>query len=370
MYNGAVVVLLMSPLLVLAFMLNNHLSNISGTLLLIYISSAIFVGNLFYGTSSNASYYYIAEYVMLLLVIDNRNRFFLILNHLHIGASILVIQLADLKEFQLIQLTKDVALIGDINAILAIFSSLYLFYTYIQENIAKENYLMLMHRRIITKNKIIENAQSNLETFIYRSSHNLQGPIRSIMGLYNISTIENDPEKLKGLIELANKSAQQLDKELFITSQVFRINQHIIELKSVNLYDFVVEYYNTTKIETKIADKSQFMAQVDIAMLTEGMNNLYSIYKKLRRNDSIEPDLALDITGNIFTFKLSFESKNIDDKYLSVFFAPYHKDLGFLYDLTSEPYICRRIMDKLHGDISIHKINNSQISFTVASRLI
>jgi|GEM_PF-4162190 len=370
-YSIIISIAALSPMLFLAFYLNRKLPDVAGTLLLLYITSAIFIGNLYYSTQSNSSYYYIAEYVTLLLVIDTRNKFFLIINNIHIGASMLITQIFGLKGFRLIELSGSaLSTIGNTNIILSIFASLYLFYTFIQENIAKENYLMLMHKRIITKNKIIENAQSNLETFIYRSSHNLQGPIRSIMGLYNISTIEDDPEKLKSLIELANTSAQQLDKELSITAQVFKINQHIINLQTANLYEFVADYYKTTDIETQISNTSQFNTLVDKEMLTEGMNNLYVIFEKLRLNTSVVPGLALDITGKIFTFTLSFDSKPLDDKYLNIFFAPYQRDLGFLFGLTSEPYICRRIMDKLHGDVSIHKLSDSRLSFTVASSVV
>jgi hypothetical protein len=190
------------------------------------------------------------------------------------------------------------------------------------------------------------------------------------MGLYNISILENNPEKLKELIQLVNESAIKLDEELSITSQIFKINQHTITLQPVNLYQFSIDYYKTSDIEITETDTSVFNTLADVTMLTEGMNNLYSIFKKLRLTPTTKPHLALDITGTIFSFTLTFEAINLDDKYLNVFFAPYQKDLSYLYNLTSEPYICRRIMDKLHGDISIHKIDDNCLSFTVASQLI
>jgi light-regulated signal transduction histidine kinase (bacteriophytochrome) len=227
-----------------------------------------------------------------------------------------------------------------------------------------------MHNRIIKKNKIIENAQTNLETFIYRSSHNLQGPIRSIMGLYNLSILENSPEKLKELIQLTNESAQQLDKELSITSQVFKINQHLISLSPVNLYQFVVDFFKRSDIELNVSDISKYNSKADVQMLTMGMENLNQIFEKLRLNASVVPHLKIDIIDDVFVFTFSFEAKSMDKKYIPVFFSPYQKDLSFLYNLSSEPYICRRIMDKLHGDISLSKISESTLAFFVSSKLI
>lgn len=370
-YPAIISIGVISPLLITSYFLNKKHTDISGSLLLLYITCSIFISNMYYGMEANNSYYYIAEYVMLLLVIDARNKFYLIVNHIHIGLSILCVQFVNFYNFKIYTIENNAVMImGNVNIILAVSASLYLFYTYVEENIAKENYLLLMHKRINTKNKVIENAQANLETFIYRASHNLQGPIRSIMGLYNISILENNPEKLKELIQLVNESAIKLDEELSVTSQIFKINQHTTILQPVNLYQFAVDYYKTIEVETTESDTSIFNTLADVTMLTEGMNNLYSIFKKLRISPTTQPRLALNLTGTIFSFTLTFEAINLDDKYLNVFFAPYQKDLNYLYNLTSEPYICRRIMDKLHGDISIHKMGDNCLSFTVASQLI
>ena len=105
-------------------------------------------------------------------------------------------------------------------------------------------------------------------------------------------------------------------------------------------------------------------------MLTLGMENLNVIYEKIRLNDKVIPHLKIDIIDEIFIFTYSFKSKAFDKKYIPVFFSPYQKDLSFLYNLSSEPYICRRIMDKLHGDISFSKISESEVAFIVSSKLI
>ena len=370
-YAAMICIGIISPILLLAYYLNKKRSDIAGTLLLLFITASIFISNLYYGIEANNSYYYIAEYILLLLVIDTQNKFYLIVNHVHMGLSILITQFLNFYQYKIFKDdTVSFMIMGNVNIILSILGSLYLFYTYVEESIAKENYLITMHKRINTKNKIIENAQTNLETFIYRTSHNLQGPIRSIMGLYNLSVLEDNSGKLKELIELVNNSAKQLDKELSITSQIFKINQHITTLEIVDLLEFAKQYYKTDSIDTSESDSQDFKTHADVTMLTEGMNNLYSIYEKLRLSQNSARKLTLSRIGSIFSFTFTFESINLDDKYLNVFFAPYQKDLGYLYDLTSEPYICRRIMDKLHGDVSIHKINDNTLSFRVASVLI
>src|SRR5690606_13504713 len=67
------------------------------------------------------------------------------------------------------------------------------------------------YRQEIDIRKTIEEdlkfKNNELDTFIYKASHDLRGPIASLMGLYNAATIEiKDPKSLEYL-EYINKTA-------------------------------------------------------------------------------------------------------------------------------------------------------------------
>src|SRR5699024_1959781 len=67
-YPAIICIGIISPILFAAYYFNKKNTDLSGTLLLLYITGSIFISNMFYGMEANNSYYYIAEYVMLLLV--------------------------------------------------------------------------------------------------------------------------------------------------------------------------------------------------------------------------------------------------------------------------------------------------------------
>ena len=61
----------------------------------------------------------------------------------------------------------------------------------------------------------LSNTLRELETFLYRASHDLRGPISSMLGILNISDLEKDNEVLKKTYsELFRKSVVQLDRAL------------------------------------------------------------------------------------------------------------------------------------------------------------
>jgi ligand-binding sensor domain-containing protein/signal transduction histidine kinase len=61
----------------------------------------------------------------------------------------------------------------------------------------------------------LSNTLRELETFLYRASHDLRGPISSMLGILNVSELEKDTEQVrKTYSELFRKSVLQLDRAL------------------------------------------------------------------------------------------------------------------------------------------------------------
>jgi PAS domain S-box-containing protein len=69
--------------------------------------------------------------------------------------------------------------------------------------------------RDITERKQRENelirTNFELDSFVYRSSHDMRAPLRSILGLVNLIRMEEDPEKHPHLLHLIEKSVNKLD---------------------------------------------------------------------------------------------------------------------------------------------------------------
>jgi ligand-binding sensor domain-containing protein/signal transduction histidine kinase len=86
----------------------------------------------------------------------------------------------------------------------------------------------------------LSNTLRELETFLYRASHDLRGPISSMLGILNISELEKDNEQLKKTYsELFHKSVLQLDRTLQSL-----LLKHTIERKKL-----VQEAFNKADLE-------------------------------------------------------------------------------------------------------------------------
>lgn len=66
--------------------------------------------------------------------------------------------------------------------------------------------------------KILENKITEFNELVYRTSHDLKGPIATMQGLVNISEYESDPDKLKQLFLNLNNHLKVLDNKTSIIS--------------------------------------------------------------------------------------------------------------------------------------------------------
>ncbi len=58
-------------------------------------------------------------------------------------------------------------------------------------------------------------SRSELDEFIYRTSHDLRGPLATIRGLVNLVKLRKDNSEVDALIEMIDVNAQKLDDHLF-----------------------------------------------------------------------------------------------------------------------------------------------------------
>ena len=68
-----------------------------------------------------------------------------------------------------------------------------------------------LEKRLSHQNKELEQANKELDRFVYSVSHDLSAPLRSILGLIGISRIEKDEQQLRFYIDNIEASVNKLE---------------------------------------------------------------------------------------------------------------------------------------------------------------
>ncbi|HTF82808.1 MAG TPA: 7TM diverse intracellular signaling domain-containing protein, partial [Cytophagales bacterium] len=214
---------------------------------------------------------------------------------------------------------------------------------------------------ITRKNELIEMKNKELETFIYKSAHNLLGPVRNIKGLTYLSNSLIETSELPSMMRMIHKANTQLENEILAMNKMSTILMYELNIEKIDLIYFLQKFFSQYHLTTTTYEMAM---HIDKKLFIEFFECLEATLRKVTKSD--KRDLYLEKNEAELTLKISFEA--IDDhlKYLTdEFFLPLHRDLSYLFGIEMEPYILKCIAEKLNGTAQLMWDDNHAGQFII-----
>ncbi len=100
-----------------------------------------------------------------------------------------------------------------------------------------------------SQNEDLNRVNMELDKFVYSTSHDLRAPLKSIMGLINISkeSTDTDNNGMNERLEMINKSVQKLDNFIEDILQYYRNSRMEAERDEINYEEMIQEIRNNLK---------------------------------------------------------------------------------------------------------------------------
>ncbi len=157
-----------------------------------------------------------------------------------------------------------------------------------EKNALLENTNKLLDQRVKDRTKALEESMDNLDNFLYRSYHDILGPIATLKGLCELSKLENVDETALSYFEKIDNSVDNLKQSIKKVNAVYEIkNRH-----------FIAEKINLGSLVGQIIDKQKYLFQVSSTPLTNHIPSDCCV-----NTDLFFLDLLLsDIVRNIVVF--------------------------------------------------------------------
>ncbi|MBI2967721.1 MAG: response regulator [Bacteroidetes bacterium] len=211
-----------------------------------------------------------------------------------------------------------------------------------------------------------------LDTFIYRASHDLRGPLASLLGLMNVAKMEiADPVSQK-YFTMISESTQRMDSMLSDLVKITKISQGVTTAKEINVEVMIGEILKSLSFleEFKGID---FRVNVSATLLSD-------------------PDLLLGILQNLIDNSIRYRKENFPDSYIDISVIPAGTgvmitvrdngqgippdiqpkifDMFFRGNLKSSGtglglYIVKTTIDKLRGTIAVESVQDEWTKFSV-----
>jgi PAS domain S-box-containing protein len=220
----------------------------------------------------------------------------------------------------------------------------------------------------------LKSANRDLETFIYRASHDLRGPLSSIIGLTNVSRLEIHDEKALSYIDMISLSTKKLDDTLIGLVQS-------MALKDIVKFEDEIDF---KKMIDETLDKFQFYEgfsrikfNIDINLhapfvssrliLQPVIQNLIENSIKYQNINEKKPYTNITISDTKGKVKIVFEDNgigmdpSIHDKVFDVYYKGTQTSKGSGLGL----YIVKTALEKINGTIRLESEKGKGSIFTV-----
>ena len=221
----------------------------------------------------------------------------------------------------------------------------------------------------------LRNRNKELNTFIYRASHDLKGPLASMMGLLNLIDIdENDIKSAKKYINLIKESALKLNGVVSELLDLGRITATEYLFEEIKVAEFIDNILNDLKFLPEFQDinvtidnnqKDSFVSEPRI--LKSVLQNLIENSIKYRRTDT-ESYLKIVINDAETGVNIKLEDngigieEEIQSKVFNMFFRGHIESSGSGLGL----YIVKTGLEKINGNIHLDSVLDQGSTFYIS----
>ncbi|MFZ5999853.1 MAG: sensor histidine kinase [Bacteroidota bacterium] len=249
-----------------------------------------------------------------------------------------------------------------LNLLTATLSSVMILYFLINVNYHAEISLREREVLLVRKNEELTKINSELDRFVYSSSHDLKAPLASVMGLIQLVELSNEPAELKMYVNLMKSRVNDLEKFIKDIADFARNNSLKLEYQDVQLKKLVREvleslqfYPGAEKIAVTLDIPESLIVSTDRTRLKMVISNLVS--NSFKYSDTHKDVSFVRVYGSSEETKmrLTVEDNGIGipeeavAKVFEMFFQAHDKSKGSGLGL----YIVKETVQKLGGHVQV-----------------
>jgi len=248
------------------------------------------------------------------------------------------------------------------------------FYVILRVNQYINSKLKEVNNKLIYKNKSLKKLNEELDSYVYRTSHDMRAPLTSLMGLVHLIKAEKDSIKVDELIKMQENCINKLDLHI---QQIIQLSRNIktdiqiqpIDFESIanDIFEELSFFEQASAIQKNIRIHTPFILYSDPYRIKTILNNLISNSFKYYRKDELHPTIDIDIssTKNSTIILIKDNGIGIPPEYLENIFGMFYRASNQSKGSGLGLYIVKEMVEKLNGTISVKSRINIYTQFLI-----
>lgn len=212
------------------------------------------------------------------------------------------------------------------------------------------------------QNEELLKVNKELDNFVYSVSHNLRGPLMSVVGLLNVAQNLNQIPELDGLHSMMRSSITRLDDTLKDIIQYSRNSRNDISRDEINWAQMIetsfngVEYlYPSGQITRTLQLQAKALFFTDSKRIEVILNNLLAnaILYRSKNGNELKIDIQVFTSNDSATLIVKDNGNGINKDVLPKVYNMFYRGTEESHGSGLGLYIVKEIVDKLKGSIAI-----------------
>ena len=227
---------------------------------------------------------------------------------------------------------------------------------------------------LVTKNKQLQKTNTELDRFVYSTSHDLRAPLASLLGLINITRESENPSEVKNYLIMMKDRVSHLDKFIRDITDYSRNNRLGVEKKKVNLHSMANEIWDNLKyssdalgITFEVDIPESLVIETDPNRLKIVLSNLIS--NSIRYHDTGKSEKFIRLkhqkNGSVFYLKVEDNGQGISPEYQTKIFDMFFRANEHSSGSGLGLYIVKETIANLSGSIHLDSAPKVGSTFTV-----
>lgn len=240
--------------------------------------------------------------------------------------------------------------------------------------INEANKFYISNSLLAVKNEELQRAYNELDKFSYSVTHDMRGPLLSILGAVEAAEHVDDIDEIRKMLRLMKESVRNLDDFIQSIHDYYNLNRGELEIKEIDFNHLVkeqIKIFNFTylmsdvRFITNIEQRETFRGdEISIKLI---LNNLLSNAFKYQKRDNKnkEVELKVLVENGLAQITVRDNGVGIAENHLgdifNMFFRASSQEVGSGFGL----YNVNVAVTKLNGKISVDSELGKGTSFLV-----